>query len=298
MTHRFLPSAIGVVVVAGLAIPGFAFAQGNGRPKAPKAPVPTTTTSTTTSSATVVAPDATVPVSTFRQFGAWLDDASAPTWRGEGYTSIGVGYFRLAGSSQMSVPMLGMGMGLSDRLQVSASVPFYRTSSAGATYSGLDDMYFGAKYTIVDPTLTLSEFGLAVNPLVEVLSAGNPDRVHFALPVSMELRRQPFRVYGSAGYFTRGSVFSGGALEWTGTRMILTGSLTQSYSIKSDAMLDSMGVGRQNVNVSGAVALPVTDRMAAFVSVGRTLTPIEEGGTRLAVSGGVSIRFSALTATP
>ena len=70
--------------------------------------------------------------------------------------------------------MLGMGMGLSDRLQVSASVPFYRTSYAGATYSGLDDMYFGAKYTIVDPTLTLSEFGLAVNPLVEVLSAGKP----------------------------------------------------------------------------------------------------------------------------
>ena len=132
MTHRFLPSAIGLVVVAGLAIPGFAFAQGNGRPKAPKAPVPTTT-SPTTSSATAVAPDATVPVSTFRQFGAWLDDASAPTWRGEGYSSIGVGYFRLAGSSQMSVPTLGMGMGLSDRLQVSASVPFYRTSYAGTT---------------------------------------------------------------------------------------------------------------------------------------------------------------------
>jgi hypothetical protein len=38
--------------------------------------------------------------------------------------------------------------------------------------------------------------------------------------------------------------------------------------------------------------------MAAFVNVGRTLTPIEEGGTKLALSGGVSIRFSALTATP
>ena len=48
-------------------------------------------------------------------------------------------------------------------------------------------LYFGAKYTLIDPTLTLSEFGLAVNPVVEVLSAGNPDgRVHFALPVNVE----------------------------------------------------------------------------------------------------------------
>jgi hypothetical protein len=135
---------------------------------------------------------------------------------------------------------------------------------------------------------------------MEVLSAGSPDgRVHFALPVNEELRRQPFRMYGSAGYFTRGSVFTGGALEWTGARMILTGSLTQSYSIKSDATLDGMGMGRQNVNVSGAVALPVTERMAAFVNVGRTLTPIEQGGTRLALSGGISLRFSApVAATP
>jgi hypothetical protein len=80
--------------------------------------------------------------------------------------------------------------------------------------------------------------------------------------------------------------------------MIVTGSLTQAYSIKEDLTLDATGVGRHNVNVSGAVAMPVTDRMAAFVNVGRTLTPIEEGGTKLALSGGVSIRFSALTATP
>lgn len=296
MRYRFLPSAIGLFVVAGLVIPGFAFAQGNGRPKVPKAPAPITT-SPTTSSATAVTTDAAPPVSSFRQFGAWLDDASAPTWRGEGYTSIGVGYFRLAGSSQMSVPMLGMGMGLSDRLQVSASVPFYRISSAGATYSGLDDMYFGAKYTIVDPTLTLSEFGLAVNPLVEVLSAGNPDRVHFALPVSVELRRQPFRVYGSAGYFTRGSVFSGGALEWTGARLIVTGSLSQSYSIKEDLALDSMSVSRQHLSVSGSAAVPLTSRAAGFVSVGRSLSSPEQGGTSLALSGGMSIRFSAPSAT-
>jgi len=195
--------------------------------------------------------------------------------------------------------MLGAGWGFTDRLQVSASVPFYHTNNAGTTASGVDDIYLGAKYTIVDPTLTLSEFGLAVNPVVEVLSAGNPDgRVHFALPISVELRRQPFRIYGSAGYFTRGSVFAGGALEWTSSRLIVTGSLTQSHSVKEDLVLDSLGVSRQHVDVAGSVAVPVTSRTAAFMSIGRSLSPIEEGGTRLALSGGLSFRFSAPTATP
>lgn len=298
MTRRSVPPAIGLLVAFGLLIPGAAYAQGNGRPKAPRSTPTTTTPSSSGTSASTISDGTVGSVSSFRQFGSWLDDASS-SYRGDSYASIGVGYWRLADSSQVNAPMLGMGWGVSDRMQVSASVPFYHTSYGGVSSSGLDDVYFGAKYTIIDPTLTLSEFGLAVNPVMEVLSAGNPDgRVHFALPVNVELRRQPFRMYGSAGYFTRGSVFAGGALEWTGTRMILTGSLTQSYSTKSDATLDSMGVGRQNVNVSGAVAVPVTDRMAAFVNVGRTLTPIEEGGTRLALSGGISIRFSAISATP
>ncbi len=306
MTRRVLPPAIGLLIAFGLLIPGAAYAQGNGRPKGPK--IPSSGTSTPTSSGTSASvPTTTIAaasepvvgtVSSYRQFGSWLDDASS-SYRGESYSSLGVGYWRLADSSQINAPMLGMGWGVTDRMQFSASVPFYHTSYAGTTASGLDDVYFGAKYTVIDPTLTLSEFGLAVNPVVEVLSTDPGDgRVHFALPVNVEVRRQPYRIYGSAGYFTRGSVFAGGALEWTGSRMIVTGSLTQSYSIKQDLVLDGMGMGRQNVNVSGAVAVPVTDRMAAFVNVGRTLTPIEEGGTKLALSGGVSIRFSALTATP
>ena len=294
MTRRVFPPAIGLLVAFGLLIPSAAHAQGNGRPKGPKSGSSTPTPTITVSASEPVA----TPVSSFRQFGSWLDDASS-SYRGENYASLGVGYWRLADSSQINAPMLGMGWAVTDRMQFSASVPFYHTSYAGTTSSGLDDLYFGAKYTLIDPTLTLSEFGLAINPVVEVLSADPGDgRVHFALPVNVELRRQPFRIYGSAGYFTRGSVFAGGALEWTGSRMIVTGSLTQSYSIKDDLVLDGMGIGRQNVNVSGAVAVPVTGRMAAFVNVGRTLTPIEEGGTKLALSGGVSIRFSALTATP
>ena len=184
---------------------------------------------------------------------------------------------------------------MSDRMQLSASVPFYRVHYDGGSVSGLDDTYVGAKYTLVDPTLTLSEFGLAVSPTMEVLSSGSGDgRIHFAVPVSVELRRRPFRVYGSAGVFTRGSFFSGAALEWTSPHgAVLAGSLTQSYSLRDDAQLDALGTGRQRVDVSLAVAYPVGTMAASFVTIGRSLTSVDEGGTSLAVSGGVSLRFNA-----
>jgi len=295
--RRTLPSAIGLFLFVGLALPGLAEAQGKGRPKAPRGSAPTTTTPTSPSaSSSTSTTSAAVPISTYRQFGAWLDDASA-AGAGEGYTSIGVGHWRMLGSTQTNLPMLGVGVGVTDRMQVGASVPFYRASYEGGSASGMDDVYLSAKYTLVDPTLTLSEFGLAISPTMEVLSAGSPDgRVHFAVPVSVELRRQPFRVYGSAGLFTRGSFFSGAALEWSAPGgMALTGSLTQSYSLKDDAVLDSIGIGSQRTDVSFGVAYPLGTMAATFVNVGRSLTSVEEGGTSLALSGGISFRFSTVT---
>ena len=201
----------------------------------------------------------------------------------------------MSGMSQTNVPMLGAGLGLSDRLGVSASVPFYRTSVDGTSSRGMDDVYLGASYNVFDPTLTVSEFGLSVGSVMEVLSAdGGDGRVHFAFPVALELRRAPFRVYGSAGYFTRGAVFSGGALEWLGPRQwIFSGILTQSRSIKADATLDSLAVSRSRADVMASVAHAIGGAATGYVSVGRSLSSLAEGGTSLAINGGVSVRFSA-----
>jgi hypothetical protein len=164
----------------------------------------------------------------------------------------------------------------------------------------MDDVYLGASYNLVDPTLTVSELGLSVGTVMEVLSAdGGDGRVHFAFPVALELRRQPFRVYGSAGYFTRGAVFSGGAVEWVGPRQwIVSGILTQSRSLKSDATLDSLAVSRQRADVMASLAHAIGGSATGYVSVGRSLSSLAEGGTSLAINGGVSVRFSAARATP
>lgn len=310
MTNRSFPLtaalAIGLVIALAANANGQGNGNGNGRPKAPtNNPAPTTSSPTSSSPApTASAPtststpitdggaDPSVSIVTFRQFGSWLDDASAGT-PGEGYVSIGVGYWRLSGMSQFNVPMLGAGVGVTDRMQLSASVPFYNVRYQGGSARGLDDIYFGAKYTVVDPTLTISEFGLAVSPVMEVLSPGAPGgRVHFAIPVSMELRRAPFRVYGSAGYFTRGSVFTGGALEWMSpSGMVITGVLTQSYSLKGDPVLDQMLVGRQRFDAMASIAYPLGSLAVGYASVGRSLSSLEEGGTSLALTSGVSLRF-------
>lgn len=300
MRLRTLP-LVSAVLAGLLLVNTEAAAQGRGRPKTPKTTA-TGATTTTTSSATTAA-DSTTPsiatVGTFRQFGAWLDDASAAD-PGDARTGIGVGYWRMSGVSQFNAPMLDLGYGVTDRFQVGASVPFYHTRFEGSTYRGLDDVYLSAKYTVLDPTLTVSEFGLAVSPVLEVLSEGSPDgRVHVGLPVSVELRRQPVRVYGSAGYFSRGSIFTGGAVEFAmSSGTVLTGAVTQSYSLKQDAVLDTLGVGKQRVDVMTGVAYPVLPSAAAYVSVGRSLTSLEEGGASLFFTAGVSFRFAPAKATP
>lgn len=68
--------------------------------------------------------------------------------------------------------------------------------------------------------------------------------------------------------------------------------MTQSYSAKRDAMLDRLSVSRQRVDAAATVVSPVANRTAAYVSVGRSLTSMAQGGTRLAVVGGVAVGFS------
>jgi hypothetical protein len=115
----------------------------------------------------------------------------------------------------------------------------------------------------------------------------------------MEVRRLPYRVYGAAGYFTRGAFFSGAAIEWTSPSGIaLTGGLIQSYSTVNDSALDTLAIGRHRLDVHASVARALGNTVGVSASVGRSLTSIEEGGTSLAIVGGVFFRFDASPTSP
>jgi hypothetical protein len=118
------------------------------------------------------------------------------------------------------------------------------------------------------------------------------------VPVNVEFRRLPFRVYGSAGYFTRGAVFTGGALEWTASNGVtLSGSLVNSYSVK-DPDSAVAALARNHADVSAGVASPIGSSDSVYASVGRSLTSVEQGGASLAVTGGIALRFSTASSVP
>jgi hypothetical protein len=229
--------------------------------------------------------------SQFRQFGVWLDDATTRA-AGGGSFGLGVGYWRGAGASLVDVPIIDGSYAVHDRVQLGMWVPFYRSEFAGATSRGVDDMYFSSKIVLVDPAIQGARWGIAVAPLLEVLSAGFfEDRVHWALPVSAEFRASPVRVYASTGYFSRGAVFGAGAIEWSSEQgTSITFSLTHAKPTTDEA--GGLPGGRSDFSV--AVGHPVNNATSVYVGVGRTLSsPDESNKTSLALSGGISFSFSA-----
>jgi hypothetical protein len=228
-----------------------------------------------------------------RNFGVWLDDASiaAP---GGGWISVSFGYYKTDVFREFDVPVADAGVGLNKRAQFGFSVPVYNLSVAGApTARGLGDLYLHSKIQMRDAS---SGFGYALVPIVEVASgvqAAGQHRVSWALPVSMEVQRSEWRVYGATGYFSRGSLFASGALERAvSSQLSITGTLSTSYSTKAD-VVPVPGLSRVRTDVSGGASYAVRPTWIVFGSLGRTISAHDQNSTNLSVSGGVSLNLAA-----
>ena len=136
-----------------------------------------------------------------RHFGTWLDDATVQP-KGKGWTTLGVGYSRALFGDQWDTPSIDAGIGVSKRVQLAITAPFSRVAYFdGSSIQGLGDAYIVSKVGLVDPEASGHSFGLAIAPMLEVLSSGSVQegdgRVHWALPVTFERRFRAFRAYGS-----------------------------------------------------------------------------------------------------
>jgi hypothetical protein len=272
------------LAATSVAAQGRGNAYGRGRAK------PAQTTSSTTTLGAV--PSGSLAI---RQFGAWLDDASLVE-PGHGWISLSLGHSRLQGAHQFDFPVIEAGMALNRRAQIGGTVPYYRLNFADGTgANGFGDVYMNLKYSLLDPEQSSSKFGMAVSPLVEVLSAPDPlsgDRLAWAIPVSAELRRSNYRVYGSAGYFSRGVLFGSGAVEVPVTsRISVTGALIQMRSVNESLEADQLGLPKSRLDVAGAAAYFLAPSIAVFGSVGRTISDAGPLGTSLTINGGVTIGF-------
>lgn len=290
---------IGAVTAAiALCVAAPAAAQGNGNAYGKnknKPPVSSTSSTTSTASGPSAASefDVTIPGTGVRNFGAWLDDASIIT-PGQGYVSIGVGLWKMPGYREFDVPTVDAGVGLHKRVQVGASLPFYHANAPGGPMSsGVGTLYLNAKIQLRDPSN--SGVGFSVTPAVEILSAApvTGDRMSFALPVSMEVQRTGWRMYASTGYFSRGALFASGAIEKAlSDRVWVTGAITHAYSMDPDPLSVALGLSQTHTDVSGGAAFVVREGIAAFGSIGRTISKKDANSAELVLTGGVSLNFA------
>lgn len=297
---------VALLLVLSLALPWPVAAQGNGRGrgngriKGGPAPVP--------SSGGAAQQQAEQPAGApqlagtgIRNFGAWLDDASLLP-AGAGSVSVSFGWFRSPAFREFDVPIVDGGIGVTRRVQIGFSVPYYHFNEPGGPVArGLGDLYVNAKIQLRDPATHESGVGFAVVPVLEVLSTDpGPDRsrLNWALPASMEVQRQRVRVFASTGYFSRGSLFASGAVELTvSDRLWVTGMLTSSYSTKADELSRALGLSKSRTDAHGGVAYLVAPAVTVFGGAGRTVSRQDANSASLMVNGGLAFSFGAWPAT-
>ena len=293
---RTLPFMIGLAFCGLLAQPAAAQGRGNAFGHA-KGAVSAGAAASASSAGSPSAADGgagPAPDTGVRNFGAWLDDASvlAP---GGGFTSFSVGYWRLASFTEVDAPSFDVAFGLTKRVQAGASVPVYHASAAGApSVRGIGDLYLTSKIQLREPAA--GTFGFAVIPLIQVLSAEplpGAGRVSWAVPVSLEYQGTGWRTYGSTGYFSRGSLFASAAVEIAvASRTWVTGTLSQSHSIRDDTSADLLGLSANRTDVSGGATWAASDAVALFGAIGRTLGRDDGSATQLFLSGGLSVSWT------
>lgn len=235
-----------------------------------------------------------------RQFGSWLDDASVVE-PAHGFASISLGHYRSLGGRQTDFPIVDAAIGMTPRVQLGLSVPYHRLSFAdGTRASGLGDVYLNAKVSVIDPAERQDGFGVAVSPLIEVLSDADPvsgKRFFWGAPVSVEWRQARYRVYGSTGYFSRGAMFGSGAVEVPVTqRLVATGVLVHTRALNDDSLADALGLSKTRTDLIGGTAFVLSPSMMAFASIGRTISTLDANASSLMISGGVAVTFAGQTA--
>jgi len=225
-----------------------------------------------------------------RNFGSWLDDATVQD-PGAGFLSLGFGVYKTPIYREVDVPAIDSGFGVTDKLQVGMSVPYYVVNVPGNPAShGFGDVYLTAKYQLRAPSTT--QTGFAVIPMIEVLSVAPPlggSRVQWALPVSAERQFNHWRALGSGGWFSRGALFSAGAIEaQTSKRTWLTGALSWSYSTHHDDLSTALGFHRSRVDLTGGITYAPRPQIALYANVGRTISARDDNSASFIFSTGVS----------
>jgi hypothetical protein len=227
---------------------------------------------------------------------AWIDDATLLDPR---TVSIAMSIVRWSGSgvSETDAPVIDVAIGLSRRVHVTATVPrVVGSDDPFGAAGGTGTSYIGAKVALVDPTK--HRFKFAVSPMIEVLSRGVVEtsgegqrRLHLGVPASAEIDRGPARLFGGAGFFSRGVWFAGaGAGLRAADKLFL--SIGYNRSWRTSDGLDLPISSRARTEMTGGAAYAAAPNVSVFGSIGRTIKTLDENGAGRTISGGVALSFA------
>jgi hypothetical protein len=214
-----------------------------------------------------------------------MDDANllAP---GAAWLGVSMVQWHGGGASDVVAPVFDGSVGLTPRVQVGVSVP--------RVAGGLGTTFFSAKIGVFkDEARGLK---LAAGPTLEVLSAATMQsgptgraRAQWGVPVSIELDRELGRIYASAGYFSPGIWYGGGAIGWTLTnRLSASMSFSRAWTNLATAGTQAIAGPRRN-DLSGGASFDLTPAIGVFGSVGRTLATAAQNGAGTTLSVGLSL---------
>jgi len=195
------------------------------------------------------------------------------------WVGLATGYWRGDSNRQIDAPVVSAAVGITPRIHAGGSASFYHFRDAeGVSETGFGSFSLYGKFLIADPLRAPNAIGVAVTPLLE-FSPGSETPVGWALPVNLETRRGDARVYGSAGYFSRGSMFGtiGADIPVT-SRVFINGTFGQSYA-RAGTHQTSFGIG---------ASLGLTTTSGFFVGLGQTFMPSDIGPGGVSIAGGIS----------
>jgi hypothetical protein len=234
-----------------------------------------------------------IPGNGVRTFGSWLDDATVMK-TGSGYLNAGIGWWKTPSYHEFDAPMFDTGVAVSPRVQFGVSVPYYRANEPGGpVVQGFGNAYLSTKIQLRDPSS--HAVGFALTPAVEILNstpAPGESRVNWVLPASVEVQGHGYRVYGSTGYFSRGSLFAAGAIEVPVSQSAwLTGTISHSYSNHPDPVSVTLGLSQTRTDVTGGATVTVRPNLGVFGSIGRTISRKDANSASMMLTLGVSINY-------
>lgn len=232
---------------------------------------------------------------------ALVDDASLLD---PGSVSLTLSIMRWQGSgtSEVDAPVVSGAVGLTPRVQFSASIPHVvgSTDPNGAT-GGIGTVFLSAKVSLFDDAALGVK--LAVSPSVAVLSedtlAAMPigsSRAHVGLPFSVEGGRGPVSVYAGAGYYSNGSWFAGVGTS-VQARPKVAVSLAFSRAWTRASTTDPALVATNRNEVSIGASRTMAPLVSVYGSISQTVATLDENGAGTTLAAGISLFLPAGTLT-